>query len=106
VVFNDVFQIQRLFYLAIYELWGAGIAQSVEQLGYRLNDLGVRSLYSGNAKKKNFLHNVQTGSGAHPGFLYNGYRGLFPQGQSGRGVKLTIHFHRVRWLIMVELYLY
>jgi hypothetical protein len=34
------------------------------------------------------LHRVHTGSGAH--ILYYGYRGL-----SGRGVKLTTHFHLV-----------
>jgi hypothetical protein len=39
------------------------------------------------------IHVVQTGSGAHAALLSNGYRGLFPRRQSGRGVKLTIHLH-------------
>jgi hypothetical protein len=30
-----------------------------------------------------------------PSLLSNGYQGLFPWGQSGRGVKLTTHFHLV-----------
>jgi hypothetical protein len=41
-----------------------------------------------------------------PSFLSNGYRGLFPQDQSGQGVKLATHFHKVVWSSMVELYLH
>jgi hypothetical protein len=40
-----------------------------------------------------------------PSLLCNGYRGLYPRGQSGRGVKLTAHHHLVE-LLMVELYLH
>jgi hypothetical protein len=39
-------------------------------------------------------------------FLSNGYRGLFPRGQSGRRVELTTHLHIVPRPIMMELYLH
>jgi hypothetical protein len=38
-----------------------------------------------------------------PSLISNGYRGLFPRGQSGRGVKLTTHLHLVPRSRMVEL---
>jgi hypothetical protein len=40
-------------------------------------------------------HCVQTGSWGPPSLLSNGYQELFPWGWSGRGVKLTTHFHLV-----------
>jgi hypothetical protein len=41
-----------------------------------------------------------------PSLISNGYHGLFPQGKSGRDVKLTTHLHLVLRLRMVELYLH
>jgi hypothetical protein len=41
-----------------------------------------------------------------PTFLSNGYHGLFPQDQSGQGLKLATHFHLVVWSSMMELYLH
>jgi hypothetical protein len=40
-----------------------------------------------------------------PKLLFSGYRGLFPRGLSGRGVKLTNHLHLASKL-RVELYLH
>jgi hypothetical protein len=40
-----------------------------------------------------------------PSLLSNGYRGLFPKGQSGRSVNLTTHNHLMPRLRMVELHL-
>lgn len=48
------------------------------------------------ARNFSLLHNVQTRSG---------YRGLFPRGQSGQGVKLTTRLHLVPRSRMMELYL-
>jgi hypothetical protein len=53
------------------------------------------------------LHNVQTGSEAHPpsypiGTMY----GLFPKRSSGWGVKLTTHLHPVMRSRKVKLYLH
>jgi hypothetical protein len=31
-----------------------------------------------------------------PNLLYNGYQGLFPWRQNGRGVKLTVHLLKIR----------
>jgi hypothetical protein len=38
--------------------------------------------------------------------LCNGYRGLFPQRESGRSVKLTTHLYLVPMSTMVEVYLH
>jgi hypothetical protein len=48
-------------------------------------------------RDSSLLHSVQTGSAA------SGYRKLFPQGQSGLGVKLTTDFHIVPRSRMVKL---
>jgi hypothetical protein len=52
------------------------------------------------------LHIVQTVSEAHPASYPMGYLGLFPWGQSGRGVKLSTHLHLVPRSRMVELNLH
>jgi hypothetical protein len=45
---------------------------------------------------KNFLFSVSSRPAlGPPNLLSNGYRGLFPRGWSGRGVKLTTHFQLV-----------
>jgi hypothetical protein len=52
----------------------------VHRLGYRLDDLGIRVRFLEGARDFSFLHNVQTGSGAHPhcysmvigGFFFEG----------------------------------
>jgi hypothetical protein len=41
-----------------------------------------------------------------PSLLSNGYRGRFPEGYRGRGVKLTTHLHLVPRSRMLELYLH
>jgi hypothetical protein len=48
---------------------------------------------------------IATGYGLD-GILSNGYRGLYPRGYSGRGMKLTTDLHLVPRSRMVELYLY
>jgi hypothetical protein len=79
---------------------GAGIAQSVlrRATGWTA---GVR--FPAGAKAFSLLHSVQTGSVAHPASYPMGSMGLFPRGQSGRGVKLTTHLHLVPRSIMVQL---
>jgi membrane-bound inhibitor of C-type lysozyme len=52
------------------------------------------------------LHNIPTGSGAHPASHTVGTRGCFPRGKTARGVKLTTHLHIVLRLTMVELCLH
>jgi hypothetical protein len=55
---------------------------------------------------KNVLHVVRTGSGGTPGLLSNGYWGLFPSGQSGRGAMLTTHLQLVTRSRKVDLYIH
>jgi hypothetical protein len=62
--------------------------------GYGLDDrrLGVRVPVG---SRFSLLHVVQTDSGAHRTFYPMGTEGLFPRGQSGRGVKLTTRLQLV-----------
>ena len=55
----------------------ARIPQSVQQLGYGLDSLRFDS--NGEERGFSLLHNVQTGSGAHPAFCSMGYGGYFPR---------------------------
>ena len=44
-----------------------------------------------------------------PRFLFNGYRGLYPRGQSSRGLKLRTHLHlaaSLRMRVAVPKFLY
>jgi hypothetical protein len=68
-------------------------------LGYGQDDQGVKVQFPTWARDFSFLHNVQTGSGAHWSSYTMG-TGDFP-----RGVKLTTHLHLVPRLRMVELFL-
>jgi hypothetical protein len=56
----------------------AEVAQSVQWLGYRLDD---QSLIPGRGKDIfSLCHCIQTNSGAHPASYPMGTRGSFPQG--------------------------
>jgi hypothetical protein len=57
-------------------------------MGYGVDGLGSRVRFLAGAGNFSLHHHVQNGSGAH---LSNGFQGLFPWRQSGRGVKLTTH---------------
>jgi hypothetical protein len=66
---------------------------------------GVR--FPSGARYFSLLHSFQAGSGAHPpGLLSSGYKGLFHDGKSGRGVKLTTQLHLEPRIRMMELYLH
>jgi hypothetical protein len=57
----------------------ARIAQSVQRLGYGLDDRGVGVRFPVRARNFSFLHNVKTTFGA---LLYNWYRVLFSRGKA------------------------
>jgi hypothetical protein len=67
-------------HLFIYS--GAGIAQSLQRLGYRLNDRKVEVRFPVGARHFSLAHNVQIGP---PCLLHNWYQGLFPKRQGGEG---------------------
>jgi hypothetical protein len=52
------------------------------------------------------LHNIQTGSGAHPTSYPMDTVDCFPRGKYGRGIKLTTELYLVLRLRIVELYLH
>jgi hypothetical protein len=60
------------------------------------------------AKIFSLLHSIQTDSEAHPVSYQIGtrYQRSYPQGESGEGMKLTLHIYLVPWLGVVELYLH
>jgi hypothetical protein len=60
----------------------AGMTQSVQQLGYRLDDQGFRVRFPAEARDFSILCNVQTGSGAHAA-CYTIITGTFPLGKAG-----------------------
>lgn len=70
---NELFQFFRTFdvegteySIIIHVIWGTRIAELVERLGYKMDCLetGVRL----QAGERDFLvHNIKSGSGAHPG---------------------------------------
>jgi hypothetical protein len=108
-------------------LWSrGGIWSHPPNIGFRLDNLGKRLKKVGSwdswvgvatdwtsevrfpAGERNvsLLHSIQSGSGAHTSSCPLGTR-IFPQGESGRSVKLTIHLHlKSRPKRMVELYLH
>jgi hypothetical protein len=49
---------------------------------------------------------VQTGSGGPPILLSNEHRGLYPQGQSSRGLKLTTHLQLMPGEENIDLYVH
>jgi hypothetical protein len=60
----------------------AGMAQSVEQLGYRLDDQGFGVRFPAGGRDSSIHHNVQTGSGAYPA-SYTIVTGAFSRGKAG-----------------------
>jgi hypothetical protein len=87
------------------------IAQSVQRLGYGLDDRGSRVRFPEEAWNFSLHHRVQNGSGAHP--ASNQWVPVaLSRGVRGRGVKLTAHLHlllrsRMRGAILpVPLYVF
>jgi hypothetical protein len=73
---------QILFYhedvLTIWMLLGAEVAQSVQRLGYGLDDWGIGTRFLGSTIHFSLFRNVQTGSGAHPASYKMGTGSCFP----------------------------
>jgi hypothetical protein len=69
-----------------------GVAQSIQWLSCELEDRG-----SIRARGEIFFSSPPHPDRlwGPPNLLWNGYKGLFPRGFSGRGVKLTTHLHLV-----------
>jgi hypothetical protein len=55
-----------MYIFSLHSFFGAGIAQSLSRLGYGLGGRGVGVRFPAEARDFCLLHNVQTGSGAHP----------------------------------------
>jgi hypothetical protein len=75
---------------------GAGIAQSVWQLGYKLDDRRIKIQFPAETTYFSPLHNFQTGSESHPDSYPEGTRGGSP------GVDLTAHLQLVMRLRMTD----
>jgi hypothetical protein len=69
-------------------------------------DRGIGFPGPAGVKKYFSLHSAQTSSGAHPASYRMRSAGIFMGEESGRGVKLTIHFNLMSQIRMVELYLH
>jgi hypothetical protein len=59
-------------------------AQSVQRLGYGLDDRSFRVQFPVGAENFPLYHHVQNGSGAHPASYPMGTRGSFPGGKAAR----------------------
>jgi hypothetical protein len=76
-------KIMILYILLIFTFSGirAVIAQSVQRLGYGLDDRGSRFRFPAGAGNFSLHHRVQNGSGAHPAYPM-GTKGSFPEGKA------------------------
>jgi hypothetical protein len=77
-------------------LWNGGA--EIAQLGYALDDRGVRILAG--ARYLPFFQNVHTSSRAQPASYWMGTEGFYPWWLSGRSVRLITHLHLVPTLRM------
>jgi hypothetical protein len=73
-------------------------------MGWMTEEFGFNSRTQG--KDFSLLHNLQTGSDAHPASYTVGTGASFPEGYSSRSEKPTTHLHLVLRLRMVTLYLH
>jgi hypothetical protein len=60
------------------------VAQSLQRVGYGLDDRGIAALFLAKASNVSLLHIVQTGSGACPNSCTMGTKGLFRVGNAAR----------------------
>jgi hypothetical protein len=58
-------------------------AQSIERLGYVLDDRGIGVLFSAGESDFSVLYNVQNGSGTHQASYWIDTRGFFPGTPAG-----------------------
>jgi hypothetical protein len=73
-----------LYYFASYSLlFGAGVAQSVQWVGYWLDDQGSIP-GKGSSEIFSLRHRVQTGSGAHPASYWMSTGCSYPWGKAAR----------------------
>jgi hypothetical protein len=75
---------QKFIYETVRNAVTATTAQSVERLGYRLDDRGSRVRFPAGAGNFSLHHRVQTGSGAHPAPYPMGTGGFFAGGKAAR----------------------
>jgi hypothetical protein len=78
----------------------AGIAQSVQWLGYGLDDKGIGISQPEEARDSSFLDSILTSFGAHPNFYGMATEGSFPGGKLAEALTLIIH-HLIQRLGML-----
>jgi hypothetical protein len=82
-----------------------GPAQSVQWLGYRMDERGMGVRFPVGVRDFSLFHKVQTDSGTHQA-LYTTLPGAVSPGVKWQGVKLNTHINLVPMPRMVELYLH